>query len=59
MINNSLFDISKHIKADVNDKDVLVFAFNATGKTRLTGEFKTNIDEDGQIPTKNKKTAWQ
>lgn len=46
---SSLLEMSRRIKDDVKDKDVLVFAFNSTGKTRLTGEFKTNIDEDGQI----------
>lgn len=52
MVNNNLFDIIKCVQEDIcNNKDVFIYAFNATGKTRLTGEFKTNINEKEQIET--------
>lgn len=51
MLNNNLFEITECIQQDINNnnKDVLIYAFNATGKTRLTGEFKTDINKDERI----------
>ncbi len=47
--NNKLCEISNKIQKDLNNKDVLIYAFNSTGKTRLTGTFNTDIDKNGQI----------
>ena len=41
-----LDDIAKEIAESLNTKDVLVYAFNATGKTRLSVLLDENDYED-------------
>ena len=50
-----LDDIAKEIAESLNTKDILVYAFNATGKTRLSVLLDKN-DYEGLCPIGRTKT---